>query len=108
MIFFSIGLLVSYRFMFFFIDWKLPPPACPGTTGNPYITLYNWVVVHPLLKKNNQVVSDLPSWLTSCLDFEIISEHEELRITLRENPGLKWILGFQRSFLGSMDTWLAP
>ena len=19
--------------MFFFIDWKLPPPACPGTTG---------------------------------------------------------------------------
>ena len=33
MIFFSIGLLVSYRFMFFFIDWKLPPPACPGTTG---------------------------------------------------------------------------
>ena len=31
--FFSIGLLVSYRFMFFFIDWKLPPPACPGTTG---------------------------------------------------------------------------
>ena len=20
--------------MFFFIDWKLPPPACPGTTGN--------------------------------------------------------------------------
>ena len=31
--FFSIGLLVSYRFMLFFIDWKLPPPACPGTTG---------------------------------------------------------------------------
>ena len=19
--------------MFLFIDWKLPPPACPGTTG---------------------------------------------------------------------------
>ena len=34
--FFSIGLLVSYRFMFFFIDWKLPPPACPGTTGIYY------------------------------------------------------------------------
>ena len=33
-VFFSIGLLASYRFMFFFIDWKLPPPACPGTTGN--------------------------------------------------------------------------
>ena len=22
--------------MFFFIDWKLPPPACPGTTGTLY------------------------------------------------------------------------
>ena len=32
-VFFSIGLLASYRFMFFFIDWKLPPPACPGTSG---------------------------------------------------------------------------
>ena len=39
--FFSIGLLVSYRFMFFFIDWKLPPPACPGTTG---IMIYELVL----------------------------------------------------------------
>ena len=33
MIFFSIGLLVLIG-LFFFIDSKLPPPACPGTTGN--------------------------------------------------------------------------
>ena len=33
MIFFFYRLTCSYRFMFFFIDWKLPPPACPGTTG---------------------------------------------------------------------------
>ena len=25
--------------MFFFIDWKLPPPACPGTTGIHSINL---------------------------------------------------------------------
>ena len=33
MIFFSIGLLVLIG-LCFFIDSKLPPPACPGTTGN--------------------------------------------------------------------------
>ena len=27
--------------MFFFIDWKLPPPACPGTTG--MYTVYNCI-----------------------------------------------------------------
>ena len=43
--FFSIGLLVSYRFMFFFIDWKLPPPACPGTTGMLDI-LHFFVLLH--------------------------------------------------------------
>ena len=31
--FFFYRLTCSYRFMFFLIDWKLPPPACPGTTG---------------------------------------------------------------------------
>ena len=41
--FFSIGLLVSYRFMFFFMDWKLPPPACPGTTGiHVYLFAYTY------------------------------------------------------------------
>ena len=40
-VFFSIGLLASYRFMFFFIDWKLPPPACPGTTG-----IYYGILIH--------------------------------------------------------------
>ena len=34
--FFFYRLTCSYRFMFFFIDWKLPPPACPGTTGSFY------------------------------------------------------------------------
>ena len=41
--FFSIGLLVSYRFMFFFIDWKLPPPACPGTTGISEVSQLNFL-----------------------------------------------------------------
>ena len=32
--------------MFFFIDWKLPPPACPGTTGiNIYIYIYIFIYI---------------------------------------------------------------
>ena len=37
--FFSIGLLVLIG-LCFFIDWKLPPPACPGTTGNLYLECF--------------------------------------------------------------------
>ena len=46
--FFSIGLLVSYRFMFFFIDWKLPPPACPGTTGIYFLYII-YIYIHMFL-----------------------------------------------------------
>ena len=34
----------SYRFMFFFIEWKLPPPACPGTTGiRRFCSFLTWI-----------------------------------------------------------------
>ena len=35
----------SYRFMFF-IGWKLPPPACPGTTGNWTYNMAIWTYNH--------------------------------------------------------------
>ena len=37
--FFSIGPSVLIG-LFFFLGWKLPPPACPGTTGNYTVYLY--------------------------------------------------------------------
>ena len=42
---FSIGLLVLIGLSFFFIDWKLPPPACPGTTGSSSSSSSSVVVV---------------------------------------------------------------
>ena len=42
--FFFYRLTCSYRFYVFFIDWKLPPPACPGTTGSSVLfpSAKNW------------------------------------------------------------------